>query len=281
MTNFMASKLSKDEKGNVIFKAENGKSFHLKEGKIFKDNHWKDVIFFPFRPIIFGGEDVAFICDGRIALDLTVHYLTALQQVNLADDNPLYARAGVALVKTHYPFRKAYDLAEELAKNTKERINEIDNDGKEVYALDWHVAFTGLSGNINEIREREFVVNQGKLFMRPVSICKTKDGSDWLTWENFVSVTREFQFEWSEKRNKAKTLREALRKGEVQVEQFLKLNKDIKLPEVKNCNDMKDKGWFDERCGYFDALEMMDMYFPLEEPDCSDITENSEVTPDE
>lgn len=278
MTNFMASKLTKDEKGKVILKCENGKSFHLKEGKIFRDNEWKEVIFFPFRPIIFGGEDVAFICDGRIALDLTVNYLKALQDKILADGNPLFARAGVALVKTHYPFRKAYDLAEDLAKNTKERIDEIDKDSKEVYALDWHVAFTGLSGSISEIREREFEVNQDKLFMRPVSICKTKDGSDWRTWENFVSLTKEFQDKWSEKRNKAKTLREALRKGETQVEQFLKLNNDINLPEVKNCNDMKDKGWFDARCGYFDALEMMDMYFPLEEIDCSATTENSEVT---
>ncbi len=283
MTDFLASKLDLDEKGNVILQAENGKSFRLKEGRIFDRSidAWKDVIFYPFRPIIFGGEDVAFICDGRIALDLTVYYLKALQETKLADNEPLYGRAGVALVKSHYPFRRAYDLAEDLARSAKERIKTVEenpqNKGK-VSAIDWHLAFTGLTGSVEEIRKRE-------LCMRPLSICKTKNTDDWQTWENFVSITGEFQDKWSENRNKAKTLREIVRKGEHQVEQFFKLNKELKLPEIKNCGpEMMLKGWFNTRCGYFDALEMMDFYFSLQKDDLTDCSQGiqpNEVNADE
>lgn len=277
MTDFLASKLELEE-GKVILKADNGKSFRLKEGEIFSSGRWQKVIFYPFRPIIFGGEDVAFICDGRIALDLTVYYLKALQETNLADGRPLFGRAGVALVKSHYPFRRAYDLAEDLARSTKDRIDDIDKVGKEVYAIDWHLAFTGLAGSVKEIRNREY--QDGKLSMRPLSIGRTKSNSDWFSWENFVSVTREFQDDWSEKRNKAKSLREVLRKRDEKVEHFLKLNQ-LELPEIKNCEaEMMQKGWFNERCGYFDALEMMDFYFPLESKSAQ-TDEQSEVKTDE
>lgn len=288
MTDFLASKLNLDEKGNVILQAENGKGFRLKEGRIFDRNidDWKDVIFYPFRPIIFGGEDVAFICDGRIALDLTVYYLKALEETKLADNEPLYGRAGVALVKSHYPFRRAYDLAEDLARSAKQRIKTVEekpeNKGK-VSAIDWHLAFTGLTGSVKEIRKREY--QHDKLCMRPLSICKTKNTGDWQTWENFVSVTGEFQDKWSENRNKAKTLREVVRKGEHQVEQFFKLNKELRLPEIKNCGpEMMLKGWFNTRCGYFDALEMMDFYFSLQKDaltDCSQENQLNEVNTDE
>jgi hypothetical protein len=271
MTNFLASKIDLDENGKPILKADNGKTFQLKEGEIYVDGKWKDAIFYPFRPIIFGGEDIAFICDGRIALDLTAKYLKALQSSELADGEPLYGRAGVAIVKSHYPFRRAYDLAEDLARSAKVRIREVEEysaDNRKVQAIDWHLAFTGLSGNVKEIRDREYL--GGKLCLRPVVIEKGMGNSDWFLWDNFVSVTREFQDKWSEnsdnpKRNKAKSLRDILRGKEEKVKQFLELNKDLKLPEVKNCEDLKNTGWFNERCGYFDSLEMMDIYFPLAE----------------
>jgi hypothetical protein len=271
MTNFLASKIALDENEKPILKADNGKTFQLKEGEIYVDGEWKDAIFYPFRPIIFGGEDIAFICDGRIALDLTAKYLKALQNSELADKEPLYGRAGVAIVKSHYPFRRAYDLSEDLARSAKVKIKEVEKDSadnRKVQAIDWHLAFTGLSGNVKEIRDREYL--GGKLCLRPVAIEKGTDNSDWRLWDNFVSVTREFQDKWGEnsdkpKRNKAKSLRDVLRnkKGE----QFLKLNPDLELPNVMNCGDeqMKITGWSNERCGYFDSLEMMDIYFPLEE----------------
>jgi len=33
---------------------------------------------------------------------------------------------------------------------------ELDDANKEVYALDWHVAMSGLFGSVKEIRDREY-----------------------------------------------------------------------------------------------------------------------------
>lgn len=284
MTDFLASKLDKDKDGNVVLKSEDEKTFRLKTRWIKKDGKDFEIICYPFRPIIFGGEDVAFICDGRISLDLTAFYLKALEETTLADGKPLYGRAGVAIVKSHYPFRRAYNLAEELASSAKERINEFtDDEKKEVSALDWHLAFTGLAGVISEIREREYEVEQGQLNMRPVSICKTTDSSDWRTWENFISVTREFQEKWKESRNKAKALREVLRGGESEVKNFLKLNKIEKLHKgnAGDWDTLQTEGWENKRCGYFDALEMMDTYFSLGEKAVTDCQEKSHKNEEE
>lgn len=275
---FLASKLEKvekDKKEIVILKSNNDKSFELSSRWVFdrETNQRKEIICYPFRPIIFGGEDVAFICDGRIALDLTAFYLKALEQTKLADGKPLYGRAGVAIVKSHYPFRRAYDLAEDLARSAKVRVKEVETakDKGDASALDWHIAFTGLAGDISEIRNREFKVEQRDLNMRPLSVGKRKNDSDWRTWENFVLIIREFQTSWEESRNKAKSLREALRGGENKVEQFRKLfDKTLPKFEVNEINDFQTKGWHNEVCAYFDALEMMDLYFSLEDKSSAD-----------
>lgn len=288
---FLASRLDKDKKtGEVVLKSENDKDFVLGERHIFKrdENRQKDIICYPFRPIIFGGEDVAFVCDARIALDLTAFYLKELEKIKLeSDGKPIYGRAGIAIVKSHYPFRRAYDLAEQLAKSAKERIREVESSqgAGDVLAMDWHIAFTGLAGTIEAIREREFVAGDGKLNMRPVSLCKTKDRSDWQTWENFVSLTRQFQADFEKSRNKLKALREVLREGRNEVAQFLALNKktfeDGKLPGAGagDWDILQKEGWENGRCGYFDALEMMDLYYPLNREavtKCGEKTQNSE-----
>jgi len=80
----------------------------------------KDAVFLPFRPILLGGDDLTFVCDGRIALDLAATALRefeAHQIPHLGQDGggrTLTACGGAALVKAHAPFHRSYDLAESL-----------------------------------------------------------------------------------------------------------------------------------------------------------------------
>ncbi len=230
--------------------------------------------YFPLRPIIFGGEDIAFVCDGRIALNLTSFYLTKLREQELDDQvNYLYARAGIAIVKSHFPFRRAYDLSEQLAKSAKERINAIDQAEKKVAAMDWQVVASGLLGNLNEIREREYI--SAGLNMRPLSIDERESDDDWQTWKDFEKVIRAFQgtlsdekTNWREKRNKVKALREALRNGKDAVEKFRGNYRLDLLPSLTIANKaIQEKGWDEskQRCSYFDAIEMLDLFYRMEE----------------
>ena len=76
---------------------------------------------------------------------------------------------------------------------------------------------------------------------------------------------------WSNRRNKAKALRDALRTEEVA--QFLKLYRIGELPDIDVSHRFKSNGWDGKQCGYFDALELMDWFIPLTERE-----ENNETT---
>jgi len=111
----------------------------------------------PFRPIVFGGDDVTFVCEGRLGLPLAQYYLSELEKQELEDKpkpKPLYARAGVAVVHSHYPFSRAYQLAEELAASAKKLILEQESSDKKpppYSAIDWHFAVSGLVRSLDEI----------------------------------------------------------------------------------------------------------------------------------
>ncbi|WP_162233262.1 Cas10/Cmr2 second palm domain-containing protein, partial [Protofrankia coriariae] len=83
----------------------------------------------PVLPLVLGGDDLTVICTGSVALAFTEAYLVAFEEATR--DHPdirqqapdgLTACAGVAVVKPHFPFSAAYDLAEELTKEAKKTV---------------------------------------------------------------------------------------------------------------------------------------------------------------
>lgn len=90
----------------------------------------------PIFPLILGGDDLTVICDGKLALPFTECFLkefkiatrhhkaiAPIARVALKGDR-LSACAGVAIVKPHFPFSVAYELAESLAKSAK-KVKEM------------------------------------------------------------------------------------------------------------------------------------------------------------
>lgn len=240
--------------------------------------------FLPFRPIVYGGDDVTFVCDGRLGLELAALYLQKLQEQPIADGEPLKACAGISIVKTHYPFARSYELSEALCREAKRYVKQ-KNEGN-FAALDWHIAASGLSGSIQEIREREYHVKIPEsskiahLEMRPVRL--EQHQSDWHTWNGFTTVVKEFNQEgsyWKERRNKVINLREVLRKGSGATKEFLNGYRLQPLPLIPDPSGRSQKlaqeGWLHGVCGYFDAIEAMEFYISLgEETDESISPEN-------
>lgn len=269
----LLSNIKEDKKDkNKIVDGGHGECFELK--RISNSNNF----YLPLRPLVFGGDDATFVCDGRIGLALAAYYLETVEKEILSDKKGLYSRAGVAIVKSHHPFARAYALAEDLAKSAKSRINEVNehkNDDNKIMlsAIDWHLAMTGLAGNIEEIREREYKTKQGNsLNMRPLSLStNTRDTESWKSYQSFKNVVKSFlQPEWREKRNKVKALRDALRNGEDAVKNFISLYRvESQRPEVKNHKNqiVGENGWEQDICLWFDAIEMLDLFYPLEQFD--------------
>lgn len=209
--------------------------------------------YLPFRPLVFGGDDVTFVCNGQVGLALAVEYLKAFERAPLSAQ----ACAGLSVVKLHYPFARAYQLSEELCDRAKRLVRE---DGGS--ALDWHFSTTGLSGDLDEIREREYREPSGPLEMRPLRLHTDERVPDpWRSWPVFEKLISDFnRREWSEQRSKMKRLREVLRQGPDNVQRFVEdvldqsaLPSTPELPESASI-----RGWANGTCVHFDPIEAFD-----------------------
>jgi len=234
----------------------------------------KGKIYLPIRPIVYGGDDVTFVTEGRLGLSLAANYIRVLTQQSLIGTGgnqwPIYARGGIAIVKTHYPFAQAYVLTEALNHSAKAFIQDQRNGDHDLNALDWHFASAGLLGNLSEIRQAYHLPNGRSLLMRPVVLAsESAPYQGWRTWHNFVQVTLAFKTNeaWRDRRNKVKSLREALRQGTPEaVENFRNLHRVPDLPPLENTSpEAQKRGWVGKRTPYFDAIEAMDFFIPLDE----------------
>jgi hypothetical protein len=219
----------------------------------------------PFRPIVYGGDDVTFVCDGRLGLELAAIYLQEFEDQSVSYGGKLTACAGVCIVKSHYPFARAYELSEDLCKSAKKYVKTKNKDES---AIDWHLAASGLIGSVNDIREREYQGAEGKLYMRPVLLAQD---DEWRTWQGLKKVIQELNNNerWKDKRNKVIALREILRKGSRATKEYLKAYGLADLPLFKNddnqATQLSQNGWLNGICGYFDAIEAMEFYVSLTE----------------
>ena len=86
-----------------------------------KDYIQKSTVF-PFRPVVLGGDDMTMICKASLAIEYTKIYLQEFEEATkqkLGAENGLTACAGIAFVKSSYPFHYGYDLAETLCSQAK------------------------------------------------------------------------------------------------------------------------------------------------------------------
>lgn len=88
----------------------------------------------PFRPVVLGGDDLTVIIRGSLAMSFIQNYLEAFEKFTkenfevLAEkyavlENGLTACAGIAYVKSSFPYYYAYNLAEELCAAAKKDSN--------------------------------------------------------------------------------------------------------------------------------------------------------------
>lgn len=146
----------------------------------------------PVVPIVLGGDDLTVLGDGRHAVLLTADFLTEFEKESATIDHDhfegiisqvaksafgvgrLSICAGVAIVKPHFPFHAAYELAESLlksAKKVKEEVKHKTDAGERQLpcsALDFHILYDSSGGNLELIRQKLRVDDgQTHLYARP------------------------------------------------------------------------------------------------------------------
>ena len=252
----------------------------------------------PFRPLVYGGDDMTFICDGRLGLELAAHFVERFEEATArrlaapeADElrpfvpgtaEGMTACAGVAVVKNHYPFSRAYRLSEDLVHNAKQfvRKRRLQTGERPFSALDWHLASSAFFGGVAQLRAAEYTEYrllkaqkqtplEPNLVMRPLRL--RERGDDWRTWPRFRQVVRCFRNAppWNNRRNKVQELRAPLRNGPTAVQQYRTAFDLPALPEFSaTAHHIQATGWDNNICAYFDAVEALDFLALIdEEPD--------------
>jgi len=218
----------------------------------------------PYRPIVYGGDDVTLVCEGRLGLPLAAKTLEAFASQKLEDDQPIYACAGVAIVHTNYPFARAYALAEDLCRKAKIEARRLDEIASRAALLHWNYTSSGRTlEEWDEIHRQVYIETSGDLTLRPLLVT-AGDGiqfESWRTWESFLIELEAFRkVPWAGRRNKVKDLQSALRQGQNAVDKFTSQHELLPavpgIPAQARANAL---GWYDGHCLYFDVLEANDM----------------------
>ncbi|MBK7477398.1 MAG: hypothetical protein IPI11_15880 [Haliscomenobacter sp.] len=208
-----------------------------------KDEERKRIL--PIRPLILGGDDITFVCEGRLGVHLAEKLLEYMSQTPINEDT-IHACAGVAIVHTKYPFYKAYQLAEELTKRAKDASRGVGGGSW----LEYMISTGGFSGPLKEIIADQFTVaGKGNLKFGPYRI----DGIG-STIKEFHQGMSIFSNKWP--RNKIKDLRDALRKDDAYRSYFLTEMKarGLSLP------DGSESLWQGDKTPYYDMIELLDFY---------------------
>ncbi len=212
----------------------------------------------PVRSIIMGGDDITFVCDGKLGVYFAKIFLEAFEMQIASDKLQLSACASIAITKTKYPFYRGCKLAEQLCKSAKIKRKK---EGSEGSWLDFHVAYGGFSGALEEIRNAHYTAAQGGLLFGPY---RTGDhpeyGLNTLTKnirELTLTTTPEKQFP----RSKLKELRQVITLGKDATSRFvLELDaRGLQLPEIKGQSYQKTL-WENSKTPYFDMVELMEFY---------------------
>lgn len=203
----------------------------------------------PIRPIIIGGDDITFVCDGRLGVYFSKIFLEAFEKQEVSDGKKLSACAGIAITKTKYPFYRGYELAEQLCKNAKKRRkNEGKNEGS---WLDYHIAYSGFSGTLDDIRDLHYEAIQGTLIYGPYKLGKDDKLCFDTLIENIKTIKNKFP------RTKVKELRQVLTLGEEVTKRFMAelTARGLKLEIINSVSLFENR-----KTPYFDMIELMEYY---------------------
>lgn len=220
----------------------------------------KSKYYLPFRPLVYGGDDITFVCDGRIALDLAAKCLKTFHR-----ESQYHACAGVAIVKSHYPFSRAYNLAEDLCGQAKVKAK---NNGQDGSFIDWHIMSGGPLEDISSIREREYKITSNHyLTCRPYQVAPLNSGKieDWNVFRDEFLLRLKTEKKWVEAHSRLKSLTEYLRQGPDVVGPLLQEWETKGYPLPFYGNFTMHNGFYAQRTPYLDALELLDLMVMLEE----------------
>lgn len=220
----------------------------------------------PLRPLVLGGDDITFVCNGRLALVYTQKLMEYLATEK--NDMKIDSCAGIAIVPTAYPFFRAYELAEQLCDVAKKKSRKE----KDSSWLDFAILHGEQAPTIEQIRKQEYMGSRGDMHFGPYRV--DGDGSYHYHVKKLLQAARgieQLQREGKLPRNKWKELRNVLQHDEHDMKRFMEQlrHNGYSLPHVAGWEKYEEKLWDDNKVGnyktpYIDAIEIIDFIPPKE-----------------
>lgn len=117
------------------------------------------------RWIVTDGDDMTFLCNAKYALELAKAYLRGVKEAGEKKGVPYSSCAGICVFHAHYPFARAYELAEQACDNAKKPVH---HSGREQAWIDFHYQRGGVNGELADIRALHMTDN---CIARPWFVC--------------------------------------------------------------------------------------------------------------
>lgn len=229
---------------------------------IIKEKGTANEIQLPLRPIIINGDDITFVTRGKYALSLTEKFLELINEMKVGGKYPQSACAGIYFVHSHFPFYRAYQMAEELCSSAKKKAkayaawklyeeshdkNNVDYQEADFNVgswIDFETSYSGITTSIDSYRTKAYMLPElqkpepmfvsklnGKVFKqyngyhlinRPYMIAEETRDKK-FNFHAFKCIFRKLSSTWP--RNKLKELRQAYVKDSLLVMEKITENK--------------------------------------------------------
>ncbi len=250
----------------------------------------------PIRPIIIGGDDITFVCPGRVGIEYAKRFIEFVNEVELLSDEQhermskakdkdgkdirinlsknMSCCGGIAIVPLKYPFFRAYELAEALCGSAKSESRQNDN-----CLIDFAILYGEMTPTLDQLCRQQYEAPEGYLHYGPYIVEKNVNGTKLFDDKSYIDDLLNLKDEIENKlpRNKVKELRDALSKDEHSMTLFLEncpqivsiLQKQTGKEEVnaddlwqyridKTAGDKKKQTKKDLKTRYMDAIEIID-----------------------
>ncbi len=248
-----------DEVVNIM---ERLKQMDETPGFDIKQDKEKKILF--IRPIILGGDDLTFICHGKLALYFAEKFLriwtkkandkdNGLVKYETPSGNEFTSCAGIAIAKTKYPFYRVYQTAVQSCSIAKKEARK-----KHGSWIDYYILMGAKSGSLETIREEEGKTQDYKLklYYGPYSLNDKE--KDFKSLKSLKQGILEFHQESHWAGSNLNELRMAFNLGKEAVDSYL-IHMEAKGGKLPYRDGWKD-GYKDCETPYYDMLEMIDFY---------------------
>lgn len=236
----------------------------------------------PIRPIVLNGDDITFICKGNLAIDTVVRFLKMIDNSRISSiyDDKISACAGIALVRSHFPFYRAYEIAEQCCSNAKKKAKLIAaEEGQDVGSwFDFHIVYnneinTSLA-NIRKARYNAHYMGEAKnyddleeynLLYRPWCVSENYYGK--YKWNQSIKLYENLEKQkWTS--SNLEELKQNYILGGKEIKDFLGKMKSREKTLDEDILNSDTPGFDEDRMTpYIDLIEIMSLYENLDEGD--------------